>query len=101
MLRSDHFYIFWQSISDIAGYIYSITNSFIEIGNKINEEKFSDEYKIPHWYFISNIEIVSISPFKGAVCLLDSITDWRFSSIDKPERWLNFLFKKCKMKKLI
>ena len=80
--------------SDITGHIYSITNSFIEKGNKINEEKFSDEYKVTHWYFISNIEIVSHTPIKGVVCFGDSITDGRFSSIDKQERWPDFLFKK-------
>ena len=86
--------------SDITGHIYSITNSLIEKGNRINEEKFSDEYKVPHWYFISNIEIVSSTPIKGVVCFGDSITDGRFSSIDKQERWPDFLFKKLQNEKI-
>jgi lysophospholipase L1-like esterase len=86
--------------SDITGHIYSITNSFIEKGNKINEEKFCDEYKVSHWYFISNIEIVSPTPIKGLVCFGDSITDGRFSSIDKQERWPDFLFKKLQNEKI-
>ena len=58
--------IFFGKVSwDITGHIYSITNSFIEKSDKINEEKFSDEYKVSHWYFISNIEIVSPIPIKG------------------------------------
>jgi len=86
--------------SDITGHIYSITNSFIEKGNKINESKFSDEYKVPHWYFISNIEIVSPTLLKGVVCFGDSITDGRFSSLDKHERWPDFLFKQLQDEKI-
>ena len=76
-----------------------MTNSFIEKGNKINEEKFSDEYKIEHWYFISNIEILNTKNIKGLVCFGDSITDGRFSSIDKQERWPDFLYNKLKNEK--
>ena len=86
--------------SDITGHIYSITNSFIEKGNKINESKFYDEYKVPHWYFISNIEIVSPTLLKGVVCFGDSITDGRFSSLDKHERWPDFLFKQLQDEKI-
>ena len=85
--------------SDLTGHTFSMTNSFIEKGNKINEEKFSDEYKIEHWYFISNIEILNTKNIKGLVCFGDSITDGRFSSIDKQERWPDFLFKKLKNEK--
>ena len=85
--------------SDLTGHTFSMTNSFIEKGNKINEEKFSDEYKIEHWYFISNIEILNTKNIKGLVCFGDSITDGRFSSIDKQERWPDFLYNKLKNEK--
>jgi lysophospholipase L1-like esterase len=84
--------------SNITGHKFSITNSFIETGNKINEEKFSINNKTEHWYFISNIDVITNKPIKGLICFGDSITDGRFSSIDKQERWPDFLYKKLKNK---
>ena len=85
---------FGQVPSDLTGHIYSMTNSFIEKGNNINKEKFSTNNKIEHWYFISNLEVFSSTRIKGVVCFGDSLTDSRFSSVDKHERWPDFLFKK-------
>jgi lysophospholipase L1-like esterase len=84
--------------SNITGHKFSMTNSFIETGNKINEEKFSTNNKTEHWYFISNIDVITNKPIKGLICFGDSITDGRFSSIDKQERWPDFLYKKLKNK---
>ena len=39
------------------------------------DKKFSNEYIISHWYFVSNIEIVSEKENKCIVCFGDSITD--------------------------
>ena len=86
--------------SELTGHKFSMTNSFIEEGNKINEEKFSSEHKTAHWFFISNIDILSSKPIKGLVCFGDSLTDSRFSTIDKQERWPDFLFKKLKNEKI-
>ena len=80
--------------SNLTGHIFSITNSYIEKGNKINEENFRSDNKIEHWIFITNIEVVSTKKLNGIVCFGDSITDGRFSSVDKQERWPDFLFKK-------
>ena len=78
----------------ITGHKHSLTNSYIEKGNKINEEIFCNEYIINHWYFISNIELVSKKENKCIVCFGDSITDGRNSSMNKQERWPDFLFNK-------
>ena len=86
--------------SNLTGHIFSITNSYIEKGNKINEEKFSSDNKIEHWFFITNLEVVSTKNIKGVVCFGDSITDGRFSSVDRQERWPDFLFKKLKNEKI-
>ena len=59
----------------ISGHVYSLTYSYIEIGNKINKKIFSQNKKTPHWYFISAIEVSSESPKKTIVCFGDSITD--------------------------
>ena len=86
--------------SNLTGHIFSITNSYIEKGNKISEEKFPSDNKIEHWLFITNLEVVSTKKINGIVCFGDSITDGRFSSIDKQERWPDFLFKKLQNEKI-
>ena len=86
---------FGNSIPEnITGHKFSLTNSYIEKGNKIYEEKFSNEYILTNWCFISNIEVVSEKENKCVVCFGDSITDGRFSSLNKQERWPDFLFDK-------
>ena len=85
--------------NDITGHKFSMTESYIEKGNKIKEEIFSEEYKIEHWYFISNIELVSNEDNNKCItCFGDSITDGRFSLINKQERWPDFLFNKISKK---
>ena len=81
---------------EITGHKFSMTNSYMGKYNKINEEEFSNEYIISHWYFISNIEVVSEIENNCITCFGDSITDGRFSSMNKQERWPNFLFDKIK-----
>ena len=76
-----------------------MVNSYIEKGNKINKETFSNEYIISHWYFISNIELVSEQENQCIICFGDSITDGRFSSMNKEERWPDFLYEKIKKEK--
>ena len=89
--------IFFGSVPQyITGHKFSHTESYIEKGNKVNESKFSEEYKITSWYFISNMELNSEKENKCIVCFGDSITDGRYSSLNKQERWPDFLFEKIK-----
>ena len=106
-IYSDPFYYPLKTQSEVAVSIYfgemptkltshagSRTFSFIEEGNKINEQKFTDEHKTAHWYVLSAIE-VSSSPRKNAViCYGDSITDGRGSTDDKQNRWTDVFSKK-------
>ena len=85
--------------NEITGHKFSMVNSYIEKGNKINEENFSNEYIMTHWYFISNLEIVSDKENKCIVCFGNSITDGRFSTMNKQERWPDFLFEKINKEK--
>ena len=80
--------------TDITGHKFSMTNSYMDKGNKIKEENFSNEYIMSHWYFISNLELISEKENKCIVCFGDSITDGRFSTMNKQERWPDFLFNK-------
>ena len=85
--------------NEITGHKFPMVNSYIEKGNKINKETFSNEYIISHWYFISNIELVSEQENQCIICFGDSITDGRFSSMNKEERWPDFLYQKIKKEK--
>ena len=87
--------IFFRKMpSKLTSHAGSRTYSFIEEGNKINEQRFTDRRKTAHWYVISAIE-VSSSPRKNVVvCFGDSITDGRGSTDDKQNRWTDVLAKK-------
>ena len=85
--------------TDITGHKFSMTNSYMDKGNKIKEENFSNEYIMSHWYFISNLDIISEKGNKCIVCFGDSITDGRFSTMNKQERWPDFLFNKLTKEK--
>lgn len=80
--------------NEITGHGNSITNSFIEEGNKIYNEKFSSENKTPHWYFIESVEIMSTKQNNAIVCFGDSITEGVGSTIDKNDRWPDKLAEK-------
>lgn len=104
---SDPFYYPLKVQSEVAISIYfgqvpqkqtshagSRTFSFFEEGNKVNEQKFSHENKVAHWYVITAIEVSHSSPRKAVVCYGDSITDGRGSTDDKQNRWTDVLSKK-------
>ena len=106
-IYSDPFYYPLKAQSEVAITIYfgeipskltshagSRTFSFIEEGNKINEQKFSHDHKTAHWYVITAIEVSSSPAKKAVVCYGDSITDGRGSTDDKQNRWTDVLSKK-------
>ena len=80
--------------NEITGHGNSITNSFIEEGNKIYKEIFSSDYKTPHWYFVESIEVISNKQNNAIVCFGDSITEGVGSTIDKNDRWPDKLAEK-------
>ena len=89
--------IFFGNVpSELTGHGNSISNCFIEEGDKINNNIFNLEYKTPHWYFIESIEVFSLSEFpkKAIVCFGDSITEGVGSTIDKNNRWPDKLAEK-------
>ena len=74
--------------TDLTGHGNSITNSFIEEGDKLINNIFSSENKTPHWYFVESIEVVSNNiPKKTIVCFGDSITEGVGSTTDGHNRW--------------
>lgn len=86
--------------SELTGHGNSITNSFIEEGEKINNEIFSSENMTPHWYFIESIEVVNDNDKKAIVCFGDSITEGVGSTLDKNNRWPDKLAEKLQENKM-
>jgi lysophospholipase L1-like esterase len=106
-IYSDPFYYPLKTQSEVAISIYfgevpekltshagSRTFSFFENGNKVNEQKFSHENKVAHWYVITAIEVSHSFTRKAVICYGDSITDGRGSTDDKQNRWSDVLSKK-------
>ena len=83
----------------LTGHKSSRTHSFIEEGNRISNEKFSNNHKIACWYFISAIEVSSLAIKKTIVCFGDSITDGSGSTINKQNRWIDLLANKLHLNK--
>ena len=80
--------------NEITGHGNSITNSFIEEGDKIENTIFSSENKTPHWYIVESIEVVSNYQEKTIVCFGDSITEGVGSTNDMHNRWPDNLAEK-------
>jgi lysophospholipase L1-like esterase len=85
--------IFFGSVpKELSGHAYSLTYSYIETGNKVQNKKFNIRNKVDHWYFISAIEISSESPKKTIVCFGDSITDGVIFRGDIRDNYPDILF---------
>jgi len=71
------------------------TNSFIEVGNVVSKETFSQDHKFPRWYTIAAIDVVdNEKKYEAVLCYGDSITDGRGSTTDKQNRWTDVLAEK-------
>jgi len=71
------------------------TNSYIETGNNVSKETFSQNGKFPRWYTIAAIDVVdNEKKYAAVLCYGDSITDGRGSTTDKQNRWTDILAEK-------
>lgn len=75
----------------LTGHPGSRTNSFIETGYALSNEKFSPMLRTDHWYVIAGIEEYDPQEKKLVVCLGDSITDGRGTTNDLQNRWTDHL----------
>ena len=71
----------------ITGHPGSRTSSFIQSGNQTAAANLVSATKVPHWYFITGVEVLADSSSKALVVLGDSITDGRGSTTDGNNRW--------------
>ena len=90
---------FGSTPDNLSGHPGSRTYSFIEEGNTVQNQTFSTENKIDHWYFIEAVEVYSNPVKSTVVCFGDSITDGHGSSNDKQNRWTDFLSVKLHLNK--
>jgi len=71
------------------------TNSYIEVGNVVSKETFTQDNKFPRWYTIAAIDVVDNErKYAAVLCYGDSITDGRGSTTDKQNRWSDILAEK-------
>ncbi|OUM68936.1 hypothetical protein PIROE2DRAFT_38701 [Piromyces sp. E2] len=80
--------------SEITGHAGARTNSFVEYGNAVSKETFSQQKKFTRWYVLSAIDVKTDINSKAVVCYGDSITDGRGSTDDKQNRWTDIFAEK-------
>ena len=85
--------------NEYTGHEASMTYSFIEEGNKVNNVIISTKNKIAHYYFISLIETISEIKKDTKVCFGDSITDGVGSTNDRHNRYPDLLSTKLRLNK--
>jgi len=73
--------------SEITSHAGARTNSFVEMGNAVSKETFSQQKKFTRWYVISGIDVLAEANSRAVACFGDSITDGRGSTDDKQNRW--------------
>jgi lysophospholipase L1-like esterase/predicted RNase H-like HicB family nuclease len=80
--------------TEITGHAGARTNSFVEYGNAVSKETFSQQKKFTRWYVLSAIDVKTDINSKAVVCYGDSITDGRGSTDDKQNRWTDIFAEK-------
>jgi len=85
--------------NEYTGHEASMTYSFIEEANKVNNAIISTQNKIAHYYFISLIEAISEIQKDIIVCFGDSITDGVGSANDRHNRYPDLLSTKLRLNK--
>ncbi|ORX53280.1 SGNH hydrolase [Piromyces finnis] len=81
--------------ADFTGHAGARTYSFIELGNAVSKESFSEEHKFARWYTMAAIDVVDNEKEKEAIlCYGDSITDGRGSTTDHQNRWTDVFAEK-------
>lgn len=78
----------------VTGHPGSRTTSFLAPGSAIAAPELSGAQTVEHWYFLSNIDVLSETPAAAIVTLGDSITDGRGSTTNQNDRWPNQLAKR-------
>jgi lysophospholipase L1-like esterase len=77
--------------SQITGHPGSRTTSFIQPGDQTSAANMQNATGNDHWYFLSEIDVLSDSTARAVVTLGDSITDGRGSTTNENDRWPNNL----------
>jgi lysophospholipase L1-like esterase len=81
--------------TELTGHPGSRTTSYVQQGDWVSAQTFASSAKTPHWYFLSQLAVVS--PNAVAVVVLgDSITDGRGSTTDGNDRWTDALADRLK-----
>lgn len=77
--------------SALTGHPGSRTTSFLQPGCDASASAMPDAQGTDHWYFLSEIDVLTDARARAIVTLGDSITDGRGSTTNQNDRWPNLL----------
>ncbi|MEY4550094.1 MAG: hypothetical protein RL685_6289 [Pseudomonadota bacterium] len=77
--------------SDITGHPGSRTTSYLQPGAEVGALEMSAAQATDHWYFLSEVDVLTDARARAIVTLGDSLTDGRGSITNENNRWPNLL----------
>jgi lysophospholipase L1-like esterase len=75
----------------LTGHPGSRTTSYLQVGDAVSAARLNAAQETEHWYFISEIDVLTDGRARAIVTLGDSITDGRGSTTNGNDRWPNLL----------
>lgn len=77
--------------TDVTGHPGSRTTSYLQPGADVSAPELPAAQATEHWYFLSEIDVLTDARARAIVTLGDSITDGRGSTTNHNDRWPNLL----------
>jgi lysophospholipase L1-like esterase len=77
--------------SNITGHPGSRTTSYLQPGAEVSALEMSAAQATDHWYFLSEVDVLTDARARAIVTLGDSLTDGRGSITNENNRWPNLL----------
>ncbi len=77
--------------SDVTGHPGSRTTSYLQPGADVSAPDMPRAQATDHWYFASEVDVLTDARARAIVTLGDSITDGRGSTTNQNDRWPNLL----------
>lgn len=74
-----------------TGHPGSRATSYVQAGNRIDEQTLPDAKPVDHWYQLAGLDVDAIDSSRALVIIGDSITDGHGVSANTDRRWTDFL----------
>ncbi len=83
-----------------TGHLGSHATSYLVHGDQVSALDLPNAKKVDHWYFISGVDVSSLSEAAAVVVLGDSVTDGHGATLNGNDRWPDWLAKRFQAKKM-